>query len=129
MENYEKIEKEIEILISEFEKYLINKDLSTRIINKHKSNLELLNDFLSGYDEIKLEDATRYGIESFMEWAIHKWMFNTASGVVSVLSSIKLFFSYLQEKNPNRDFKEIIALYQNKDEYVKKYIKHERLLN
>lgn len=128
MEQYEKIQKENKQLIAKFVDYLKSKGLGDRTIRNHNSNLELLNDYLSGYNETKLEEAEPYDIMSFLIWCIDKWMFNTISGLVAAISSIRIFYEYLQEKGIKKDIKEIIEICSDKDRYVKEFNKHEKLL-
>lgn len=127
MEDYEKIQQENKLLIKEFEKHL--KGLSKRTIRNHVYNIELfLNDYLAGYDGIRPQEVDTYDVESFMRWCIDKWMFNTASGLVSALTSIKIFYQYLQQRGIKKNIIEIVEICGNKDYYVKKFNQHEKLL-
>lgn len=130
MEEYEKIQQENKKIIKQFEDHLQVKGINNRNISNHISNIDLfINEYLAGYDEIKPHEAGEYEVESFLRWCIDKWMFNTASGLVSALSSIKIFYEFLKEKGVKEDIKGIVEVYKEKDQYVKKFYQHEKLLD
>ncbi len=122
-EVYQKNEK----IMLEFIENLKSNGLGSRTIRIHKSNIELLNNYL-GNDEKEFADADAYEIESFIRWCIDKWMFNTVSEFISSLSSIKEIYQYVQQKGMIKDIKKIIEICQDKDNWAKKFNKHEKLL-
>ena len=69
----EKIIKTNEKYLDEFEKWLENKKLNPKTINRHVSNAYLyINDYLNYYDVIKVEDGIG-SVYSFLDgWFIEK---------------------------------------------------------
>lgn len=122
-EAYQKNEK----VIIGFIEYLKSNGFGSRTIRLHKSNIELLNDYL-GNDETEFADVDAYEIGSFIRWCIDKWMFNTLSEFISSLSSIKQLYQYLQQNGMIKDIDEIMKVCMDKDNWAKKFNKHENLL-
>jgi len=132
MEEYEKIQDENEQILKKFEVCFLKKGLSKGIINKHINNIRLfINDYLADDWEIRPIELDASSLVLFLEWCIDKWIFNTSSGFVSALASIKIFYEYLN-KDANYKIKEInkiLSICDKKDYYANKFISHERLLN
>ena len=129
MEKYEEIQNENEKIIKKFEAYLTEKGTSKKIIVKHVNNVNLLtNDYLAMDWEVNPIEAEAYLIRLFLDWCIDKWIFNTSSGLASALSSIKIFYGYLNENNKIKEINKILRICENKDYYIKEFNSHERLL-
>ena len=80
-----------------FEKSLEEKQLTTKTIRKHVSNIDFyLNDYLTYYDEIiKMEDGTQYTRSFLGEWFIRKAMWASKSSIKEMASSLKKFYEYM----------------------------------
>lgn len=127
MENYEKIQQSNILLISDFKEFLGMKGLSKRTIKNHISNVEFLLEYLV-YEDTVPEEVDVYTLESFIRWCIDKWMFNTASGFVSALHSIGIFYEYLKANGKMKNINDLLAVCNKRDFYLKKFNSHEKLL-
>lgn len=80
-----------------FEKSLEEKQLTTKTIRKHVSNIDFyLNDYLTYYDEIiKMEDGTQYTGSFLGDWFIRKAIWASKSSVKEMASSLKKFYEYM----------------------------------
>lgn len=80
-----------------FEKSLEEKQLTTKTIRKHISNIDFyLNDYLTYYDEIiKMEDGTQYTRSFLGDWFIRKAMWASKSSIKEMASSLKKFYEYM----------------------------------
>ncbi len=80
-----------------FEKSLEEKQLTTKTIRKHVSNIDFyLNDYLTYYDEIiKMEDGTQYTRSFLGDWFIRKAMWASKSSIKEMASSLKKFYEYM----------------------------------
>ncbi|MBQ7140065.1 MAG: recombinase [Bacilli bacterium] len=94
----EKIIKTNEKYLDEFEKWLENKKLNPKTINRHVSNAYLyINDYLNYYEFCKMEDGCRC-IDGFLgDWFVRKCLWSTASSVKSTAASIKKFYQCMNE--------------------------------
>ena len=129
MEKYEEIQKENEKIIKKFEAYLAKKGTSKKEIAKHLENTRLLiNDYLASDWEVEPAQADSFHIQEFLDWCIDKWIFNTPTGLALALSSIRMFYSYLNENNNAKHANKILHICENKDRYLKEFNDHERLL-
>ncbi len=124
----EKVRKENKKLILNFIEHLKASGLSSRIIKNHKSNLELLNDYLGDFNQTEFVDADSYEIGCFIEWCIDKWMFNTVNEFILFLSSIKQFYNFLQQKGLTKNTNKINEICKDKDKWAKKFNMHKKLL-
>ncbi|MBI4981124.1 hypothetical protein HZC30_06235 [Candidatus Woesearchaeota archaeon] len=130
MEKYEKIQKENIKLLNKFEEYLLQKNLSKKTIKRHINNVELyINDYLAIDEEESPQEIDGYTLESFFGWCIDKWIFNTVSGLLSMIISVDIFYEYLNENKPIAHIDEIRKVCANKEYYTKKFKSHERLLD
>ena len=130
MEKYEEIQNENERIIKKFGAYLKKKGASEREIAKHLGNIHLLiNDYLAADFEVKPTEAESFQIELFVDWCIDKWIFNTSSGLVSALNSIRIFYNYLNEGNKIKGISKILRICENREDYIKEFNSHERLLD
>src|SRR3989344_840307 len=102
--------------------------VNNKTIRAHKSNIELLNDYLGDSDQAEFVDADRYEAECFIRWCIDKWMFNTVNSFVLSLSSIKQFYDFLQQNGLIKDAEKIGELCSDRDKWAKEFSKHDRLL-
>ena len=80
-----------------FEKNLEEKQLTTKTIRKHVSNIDFyLNDYLTYYDEIiKMEDGTQYTGSFLGDWFIRKAIWASKSSIKEMASSLKKFYEYM----------------------------------
>ncbi len=130
MEEYEIIQQENSKTIQKFKEYLSKNGVGEKTIKKHISDVDLLvNDYLALDEESRPEELDAYTLECFFRWCIDKWMFNTASGIVSALSSIRIFYEYLNEEGKVRNIDDILGICRHSEIYVKQYNRHEKLLN
>ena len=102
-EKYEKeckrIRKENEKLISDFEKWLSAKALSSKTIEKHASNVDFyVNDFLLYEDAIEAADGVS-SIGMFLGyWFIRKAMWASKSAIKQNAASLKKFYEFMLER-------------------------------
>ena len=109
-EKYEKkcelIRKENEKLLSDFEKYLTDKNLSSKTIKKHVSNAGFyINEFLLYEDAVKASDGANH-IGMFLGyWFIKKAMWSSATAIKENATSLKKFYQFMYEqgKIPKED--------------------------
>ena len=80
-----------------FEKSLEEKQLTTKTIRKHVSNIDFyLNDYLTYYDEIiKMEDGTQHTGSFLGDWFIRKAIWASKSSIKEMASSLKKFYEYM----------------------------------
>jgi len=106
MNDYEQYEKSCEIireknekLLSDFEKWLSDKNLSERTIDKHISNVDFyINDFLLYDDAIEATDGTT-GIGMFLGyWFIKKATWSSQSAIKQNAASLKKFYQFMYEQ-------------------------------
>jgi len=101
--NYEKeckrIRKENEKLISDFEKWLSNKNLSSKIIEKHVSNIDFyVNEFLLYEDAVEAKDG-HDEIGMFLGyWFIKKAMWANITAIKKNAASLKKFYQFMYEQ-------------------------------
>ncbi|MEA3417118.1 MAG: recombinase [Thermodesulfobacteriota bacterium] len=104
--NYEKYEKECkqirkenERLISDFEKWLSNKNLSSKTIEKHTSNVDFyVNEFLLYEDAVEAKDGADE-IGMFLGyWFIKKAMWANKTTIKENAASLKKFYQFMYEQ-------------------------------
>ena len=80
-----------------FKKSLEEKQLTTKTIRKHISNIDFyLNYYLTYYDEIiKMEDGTQHTRSFLGDWFIRKAMWASKSSIKEMASSLKKFYEYM----------------------------------
>ena len=101
MEKYEKIQEENNKLLKTFEEWLLNRNYSRKAVKRLISDVDLfINQFIAMEEEISPREVDGYNLDYFFRWCIDKWMLNTASGLISVVSSIQLFYEYLNDSEP-----------------------------
>ena len=129
MERYEEIQKENTKLLGQFEEYLVQKNLSKKIIKRHINDVELyINDYLAIDEEATPQEVDGYTLKTFFRWCIDKWIFNTVSEFLSAIFSIYLFYECLNENKPIHHIVEIRKVCAKKDYYAKTFKSHEKLL-
>src|SRR3989344_6608445 len=129
MEKYEEIQKENAELLSKFEEHLLRKNISKKTIKRHINDVELyINDYLAIDEEASPQEIDGYTLDVFFRWCIDKWIFNTISGLLSAISSIRLFYEYLNENKQIAHIDEIREACAKKEYYTKKFKSHEKLL-
>lgn len=103
MENYEKEleinQKRNEKILIEFKKWLEDKELSPKTINKHISNMDLyLNDYLNYYEVTKMEDGIHMAHSFLNDWFIRKCLYSSKTSIKENSASIKKFYQCMSEK-------------------------------
>jgi len=95
----ERIRKENDKLLSDFEKWLSDKNLSERTIDNHVSNVDFyINDFLLYEDAIEAADGTT-GIGMFLGyWFIKKATWSSQSAIKQNAASLKKFYQFMYEQ-------------------------------
>ncbi len=113
-EQYEKeckrIRKENKKLISDFEKWLSDKNLSSKTIKTHTSNVDFyINEFLLYEDAVEAKDgASEIGM--FLGyWFIKKAMWASPAHIKSNAGSMKKFYTFLF-KNEQIDKEDLVDL-------------------
>lgn len=102
-EQYEKdskrIRKENENLLNYFKKWLSDKKLSKKTIDKHVSNVDFyINDFLLYEDTIEAADGVS-NIGMFLGyWFIRKAMWASKAAIKENATSLKKFYEFMLEK-------------------------------
>lgn len=102
-EQYEKdckkIREENESLLNDFEKWLSDKKLSKKTIDKHVSNVDFyINDFLLYEDAIEPADGVS-SIGMFLGyWFIRKAMWASKSTIKQNAASLKKFYEFMLER-------------------------------
>ena len=91
--------KKNEKLISDFEKWLSNKNLSSKTIEKHTSNLDFyLNEFLLYEDAVEAKDGADE-IGMFLGyWFIKKAMWANKTTIKENAASLKKFYQFMYEQ-------------------------------
>lgn len=99
-EECEEIRKENKILLKGFKAWLIKKNLSGKVIQKHCSNVDFyINDFLLYEDTIRPADGASE-IGSFLgRWFIRKAMWASKTTIKENASSLKKFYQFMLESN------------------------------
>ena len=95
----ERIRKDNEKILNDFENWLSDKDLSNKTINNHYDNVDFyINEFLLYEDAIEASDGV-YEIGYFLGyWFIKKAMWASKSSIKSNATSIKKFYEFMLEK-------------------------------
>ena len=106
MDDYEKYEKDCkkirkanERLLKEFEVWLKSSGLSEKTINNHLSNVDFyVNEYLLYEDATEAKDGVG-AVGMFLGyWFIKKAMWASQSSIKGNASSIKKFYTFMQEK-------------------------------
>lgn len=118
----EEIRQQNDQLLTEFQKWLVDKNLSNKTINKHTTNIDLyINEFLL-YDEvIEAKDGT-LEVDMFLGyWFIKKAMWANVSQIKGNITSLKKFYTFMNEKDyvSKRKLDELVELIKlKKDEWI-----------
>ena len=98
-EDCKKIRKDNERLLNEFEAWLKLSGLSKKTIDKHVSNTDFyINDFLLYEDATEAKDGV-HAVGMFLGyWFIRKAMWASQSSIKGNATSLKKFYTFLQEK-------------------------------
>jgi len=117
MDSYAQYEKECKRIrrengriLTDFEKWLSDKKLSKKTINKHRANIDFyINDFLLYDDVIEPADgASAIGV--FLGyWFIRKAMWASQTAIKENAASLKKFYQFMLEagKISNEDFEDL----------------------
>src|SRR3989339_1924859 len=120
MEKYEEIQKENIKLLKKFEEYLLHKNISKKTIKRHINYVELyINDYLAIDEEETPEKIEGYTLDTFFEWCIDKWIFNTVSELLTAIISIDIFYEFLHNNKQIRNIGKIRKVCANKEYYIK----------
>ena len=95
--------------LEEFENWLNEKNLASKTIRKHLSNVDLyINDYLNYYDAQNMEEGI-HSIYGFLNgWFIEKCLWSSKNSIKETAASIKKFYECMSEKK-----------YVNVDDYKK----------
>ena len=97
-EEIKKIKKKNKKYISEFTKWLKEKKLTDKTINKHLSNVSFYIDvFLNYYEPQKMEAGCYCLNEYFSDFFIRKCMWSNANSTKSTAASLKKFYQCMYE--------------------------------
>lgn len=102
-EQYEKeckrIRKENDNLLNDFKKWLIDKKLSKKTIDKHVSNANFyINEFLLYEDAIEAADGVSSMGMFLGYWFIRKAMWSSKAAITENAASLKKFYEFMLEK-------------------------------
>ena len=105
-----KIRKDNQVLLDGFSKWLADKGLSQKTIDKHYYNVDFyINEFLLYEEAIDASEGI-YEIDLFLGfWFIKKAMWASKSSIKSNATSIKQFYEFMLEKG-NIDEEDYIEL-------------------
>lgn len=106
MEDYEKYEakaeeirKQNEQLLVEFQQYLIDKQLSTKTINKHVPNVDFyINQFLLHDVLVEAKEGVPFISEFLGYWFIEKALWSSVAQINENATSLKKFYTFLYER-------------------------------
>ncbi|MBN4053147.1 recombinase [bacterium AH-315-L15] len=98
-EDCKKIRKANERLLNEFEAWLKSSGLSEKTINNHVSNIDFyINEYLLYEDATEAKDGVQ-AVGMFLGyWFIRKAMWASQSSIKGNTTSLKKFYTFLQEK-------------------------------
>ena len=98
-EDCKKIRKDNESLLNEFEVWLKSSGLSKKTINNHVSNIDFyINEYLLYEDATEAKDGVD-AVGMFLGyWFIKKAMWASQSSIKGNATSLKKFYTFLQEK-------------------------------
>ena len=98
-EDCKKIRKDNESLLNEFEVWLKSSGLSKKTINNHVSNIDFyINEYLLYEDATEAKDGV-HAVGMFLGyWFIKKAMWASQSSIKGNATSLKKFYTFLQEK-------------------------------
>jgi len=110
-------------LIKEFEKVLIEQQLTKKIIEKHLDNIDFfINDYLLYYDDLFETKDGICSIDDFLgSWFISKAMWASKDSINSNIASMKKFYTFLKNINEinENDFKDLLlTIKQNKKNWI-----------
>ncbi|MDO9535247.1 MAG: recombinase [Bacillota bacterium] len=95
----ERIRKDNETLLVEFEKWLTEKDLTQKTIDKHVYNVEFyINKFLLYEEAIDAADGSGEIGYFLGYWFIKKAMWSSKASIKSNAASLKKFYQFMLEK-------------------------------
>ena len=94
-----KIKKENNKLLDEFEKYLLNSGLQSKTVDNHITNITFyINEFLLYEDSIQAKNGTN-DVGMFLGyWFIKKAMWSSSAQIKSNATSLKKFYTFMNEK-------------------------------
>lgn len=86
--------------LKEFKKWLKQKKLSPKTIDKHIDNTNLfINDYLVYYELVEAKDGINDVIDFLDGWFIEKCSWSTRNSLKEQASSLKKFYQYMVENN------------------------------
>ena len=123
LEDWEKeikaIRAENKILIDEFEIWLKGKNLKSKTINSHTSNIDFyVNEFLLHYDAVKAKDGADL-IGSFLgDFFIRKTTWASKYTIKENIASLKKFYNFMTETGriPKENLSEMISIIKDESE-------------
>lgn len=118
-ENVEKAEKKNEKILSDFEKWLKNKDLRPKTIKNHRGNIDFyINSYLLYYEIITAENGVMKIDEFLSDFFIRKTAWASKNAIKEYIASFKKFYTFLNEigKVSNDDLAEMKDLIKDEKE-------------
>ena len=123
-DDYEVYEKECKVIreinktyLAGFEKWLKNKGLAEKTINKHVFNIDVyINNFLLYYDALDVRRGCHEIYSYLGDWFIRKTMWSSCSSIKSTAASMKKFYAFLLENNVVEEKDYITVIETIKDE-------------
>ncbi|MCD7808230.1 MAG: hypothetical protein LUH02_02730 [Erysipelotrichaceae bacterium] len=116
------IRKENEKYLDLFEQSLINAGLVKKTIRKHMNNIDFyLNDFLTYYEPVKMEDGCCRVDDFLGDWFIRKAMWATKDSINSNCASLKKFYKLMLDYGyiKAEDYKELLlTIKENKQSWI-----------
>ena len=94
----EKIQKQNEEILSDFEKHLVESGLTPKTTSKHIDNIDFYINYYLLYDEFASPDKGHYRLDDFFSYFFpRKAMWSSANSVKENITSLKKFYKYLNE--------------------------------
>ncbi len=95
----EKIQEANNVVLKDFEQWLLSQQLSNKVIKRHLDNASLyINDFLCHYEPQQCIEGTHQVDSFFSDWFLRKYS-PSKTGVQEISASIKKFYQYLLTNN------------------------------
>ncbi|MDX9744773.1 MAG: hypothetical protein RBT59_13205 [Arcobacteraceae bacterium] len=107
-------------ILKAFEIYLQTSGLTSRTISKHLDNIDFYINHYLLYDEFISPDKGHDGLDDFFGYYFpRKAMWSSANSVKENITSLKKFYSYLNELSliTNADFKNMTNVIQEEKEH------------
>lgn len=130
-ENCEKIKKNNQLLLNNFEIWLKTSGLTKKTINKHSQNIDFyINEYLLYEDATEPQDGVD-SINMFLGyWFIKKAMWSSQAAIRGNATSLKKFYTFMYERDliSTKDLKELKGtIKENMPEWLDTMARYEDL--